>query len=78
MLRKYRQSISDTESSNDDETTKLFMDAHVGEPSRSSDISGINPGKRRRLVQPVGGYGVGYFGFYAAILKTKFKSLQIG
>ncbi|KAJ6637771.1 Presenilin like [Pseudolycoriella hygida] len=32
------------------------MDAHVGEPSRSSEI-GINPGKRRRLVQPVGGYG---------------------
>lgn len=58
MLRKNCQSISDTESSNNDETTKLLMDAHVGEPSRSSEI-GINPGKRRRLVQPVGGYGVG-------------------
>lgn len=58
MLRKYCRSISDTEPSTNDETTKLFMDAHVGEPSRSSEI-GNNPGKRRRLVQPVGGYGVG-------------------
>lgn len=34
------------------------MDAHVGEPSRSSTDIGINPsGKRRRLAQPVGGYG---------------------
>lgn len=61
MLKKYFRSNSDTESSNDDETTRLFMDAHVGEPSRSE--VGINPGKRRRLVQPVGGYGVGYFNF---------------
>lgn len=56
MLRKYWH--SNTEPSNDDETTRLFMDAHVGEPSRSSSDIGINPsGKRRRLVQPVGGYG---------------------
>ncbi|KAG4074245.1 hypothetical protein HA402_008654 [Bradysia odoriphaga] len=57
MLKKYLRNISNTEESNNDETTRLFMDAHVGEPSRSADI-GINPsGKRRRLVQPVGGYG---------------------
>lgn len=68
MLRKHRQSISDTESSNNDETTKLFMDAHV-EPSRSSDIGGNNPGKRRRLAKPVGGYGVGLIVFFMQQIK---------
>ncbi len=69
MPRKYSQSASDTEPSSSDETTKLFMDAHVGE----SDI-GINPGRRRRLVQPVGGYGVG--DILLQHLKTNKKIVQ--
>lgn len=57
MVEKDSSSSSDTESeSSNDETTRLFMDAHV-EPSRSE--IGINAGKKRRLVKPVGGYGVG-------------------
>lgn len=76
MVRKYSRSDSDTESSNGDETTKLLMDAHVGEPSRTSDI-GINPGKKRRLVQPVGGYGVRYILIYAKIKKKiNFKIIR--